>query len=135
MSGKDAKKILIVEDERPLRIAIEDKLKNEGFHVESAINGDEGIKSAIQNQPDLIILDILMPRKDGLSMLEDLRKNPYGKTIPVIILTNLSDSKIIGKGLNLNANNYLVKSETTLEEIVIRVKDLLNNFHNPPIPD
>jgi len=90
MSNK--KKILIVEDEEPLKLTLKKKFKNEGFSVLEATNGEDGLKLTQEKKPDLILLDIVMPVMDGMTMLKKLRKQDFGKEMPVILLTNLADT-------------------------------------------
>lgn len=119
------KKILIVEDELSLRNALRDKLLSENFAVLEAKNGEKGLAVALREHPDLILLDIIMPVMDGISMLKKLRGDEWGKDAPVIILTNLSDSKSISDSMNENITNYLVKSDWKLEDIVKIVRERL----------
>jgi len=85
------KKILIVEDEAPILQALSDKLSRENFEVYEARDGEEGLDSAFKNQPDLILVDVMMPKMNGMTMLKKLREDERGVNIPVIILTNLSE--------------------------------------------
>jgi DNA-binding response OmpR family regulator len=102
------KKILIIEDEKPLARALELKLTHEGFEVKSAFNGEEGLEVALHEHPDLIMLDIIMPVMDGITMLKKLREaNEWGKTVPVIFLTNLgADDEKIMKAIADNVPAY-----------------------------
>lgn len=117
------KKILIVEDDHALRAALRDKLARERFVVLEAKDGEEGLKVALDEQPDLILLDIVMPKMDGLTMLGQLRKDPWGKEAHVIVLTNLSDGESVSKSLENAAFDYLVKSDWKLEDIVQKIRD------------
>lgn len=122
------KKILIVEDEDSLRNALRDKLTREDFQVLEAKNGQEGLAAAIREHPDLILLDIIMPIMDGMTMLKKLRtENEWGKSAPVIILTNLtSDSnQIINDVTVLEPSFYLVKSDWKLEDLMKKIKEVL----------
>jgi DNA-binding response OmpR family regulator len=123
-------KILIVEivgDDRPLLSVLTERFTNEGYKVISAITGDEGLDLALKNKPDLILLDIVMPKMDGLTMLEKLRKDPWGKTANVILLTNLSaDEKITKAVTELEPLYYLIKTDWKMDDIVERVKSVLN---------
>lgn len=115
-------KILIVEDELTLQTVLVDKFKNEGFLVTSAKDGREGLSSALADHPDLILLDILLPIMDGMTMLSELRKDPWGKDVPVIMLTNLSETEKVSESLRQGVYNYLIKSSWKLEDIVAKVK-------------
>ncbi|MBL7141863.1 response regulator [Patescibacteria group bacterium] len=123
--SKNKKKILIVEDEAPLRQAISDKFKRGGFTTLEAKDGSEGLDAALKEHPDLIILDLIMPKTDGLSMLKELRGDDWGKEVPVIILTNLSDAENVAKAMEKGVYDFLVKSDWKLEDLIKRVKDKL----------
>lgn len=118
-------KILIVEDDIQLRNSLEDKLKFEGFLPITAKDGVEGLKVSIKEKPDLILLDVIMPKMDGLEMLHKLRKDPWGKTVAVILLSNDDDPDHIGETLKEDATDYLIKSDWSLEDIVTKIKDTL----------
>ncbi len=119
--------VLITEDEKSLREALHDKLINSGLKVIEAKDGEEGLGISLKEHPDLILLDLLMPKMDGMSMLKKLRSDEWGKTVPVIILTNLSSAD---EGRNKDITNleptyYFVKTEKSMEEIVEKIKDRL----------
>lgn len=119
------KKILIVEDEKDVANLLERTLTSEGYDCISANDGEKGLALAISEHPDLIFLDIIMPKKDGLSMLKDLRENKWGKHAKVIVLTNLSyidDGKDFEK---LKKDSVLVKSEYTLKEVIKKANKVL----------
>jgi DNA-binding response OmpR family regulator len=126
----EAKKIvLIVEDENHLRQALVDKFSREGFSILEAHNGEEGLKIANSSHPDIILLDIIMPRMDGLTMLKTLRQSSeWGEGVPVIILTNLAEDEKINEAVTINEPSYyLIKSDWKLEDVVQKVKDRLSN--------
>lgn len=123
---ESAKKILVVEDETPLRDALKDKLVHDGFAVVEAKNGAEGMLLAESDKPDLILLDIIMPIKDGLTMLQELRESSWGKNIPVILLTNLSDNEKVAAALEHGTYDYLVKSNWKIEDVVQRILERLS---------
>lgn len=125
MTKAQEKKILIVEDEIALRQALADKFSREGFQVVQAKDGEEGLIMAIKNQPDIILLDIIMPKVDGLTMLKNLRLNDWGKNVPVLMLTNLNDAENVAKAMENGVYDFLVKSDWRLDELVTRVKDKL----------
>lgn len=121
-------KILIVEDESDLREALVDKLTREGFDAREARNGEEGLELALKEHPDLILLDIVMPKMDGMTMLKRLREeNEWGKKVHVILLTNLSatDEKIIKAMMENEPSYYLVKSDWKIGDVVKKVKETL----------
>lgn len=119
------KKVLIVDDEHAVRVALGDKLKSSGFEVKSAGNGISGLEKAFSGHPDLIILDILMPKMDGIEMLKRLRQDSWGKDVPVIILTNVSDYFQLEEALKIGITQFMVKAEWDLKDIVARVKEVL----------
>lgn len=118
-------KILIVEDEEILLTALSEELKQEGFQVVGAKDGIEGVEKAQSDKPDLILLDLVMPRLDGIGALKQMKGNPEIKDIPVVILTNLSDYDKISDALSLGAMDYLVKANYRLEELVNKIKTVL----------
>ncbi len=123
----DKKKILIIEDEEAMLGAISDALINQDFETLLAKDGEEGLEIALKEHPDLILLDILMPKMDGMIMLQKLRLDEWGKTVPVIILTNVSPNanSVIDSVLKNEPAYYLVKSDVRLEGIVDKIKDVL----------
>lgn len=121
-----AKKILVVEDDNSLLNVLRDKLAKEGFEVIRTQNGEEGLAAAFSGHPDLILLDILMPKMDGIAMLKQLRQDEWGKTVPVILLTNVGDVKHISDAVNNNVTDYLVKSDWDLVAVVKKIKDKLS---------
>jgi DNA-binding response OmpR family regulator len=121
--NKKKKKILMIEDDRFLRKVYKDKLKREGFEFSEATTGEEGLNKAIFEKPDLILLDLILPRKSGFDLLIELKKNPETEKIPVIVLSNLGQESDIKKGLSLGASDYLVKTEISLSEVVEKIKE------------
>jgi DNA-binding response OmpR family regulator len=119
------KKILVVEDEASLQDPLVEKLVSEGFDVVRAENGEIGLAQALDLKPDLILLDIMMPRMDGLEMLKALRQDEWGKTAKVIVLTNGSESSSLADVLESDVTDYLVKVDVSLEEIVAKVRTKL----------
>lgn len=118
-------KILVVEDEEILLTALLEELKQEGFEVAGAHDGVEGVEKAVTEKPDLILLDLVMPRLDGLGALKQMKENTLTKDIPVVILTNLSDYDKVSEALSLGAMDYLVKANYRLEELVDKIKVVL----------
>jgi len=119
--------ILIVDDEIALLNALADKFAKEKFTVFTAKNGKEGLESAVKNHPNVILLDIIMPVMDGLTMLSELRKDDWGKSASVIFLTNLSDATSVMASLNRGGEAYLVKSDWKISDIVEMVKGKLSD--------
>ena len=120
------KKILIVEDEPDLLGILADKFTKEGFKVTTARDGEEGLTAVASDKPDVILLDIIMPRLDGMSMLKKMRVEPANKDIPVIILTNLADSDVVVNSLEHGVFDYLIKTDWQLTEVVNKVKNRLH---------
>lgn len=121
-------KILIVEDEEIILKTYAEKLQYEGFSVITARNGEEGLRFALKEKPDLILLDILMPIMDGLTMMDKLRNmNQYGKNVPIILLTNLSpdEEKIMTAITKNEPSYYLIKSETDLSKVIEKIRERL----------
>lgn len=120
--------ILIVEDEEVICKAYADELRDEGFAILIAKNGQVGLELALREKPDLILLDILMPVMDGLTMMDQLRqKDLYGKNVPIILLTNLSASEEkIMKAITKNEPAYyLMKSDWNLSQVLEKIKERL----------
>lgn len=119
------KRILIVEDEEFLVTALKDNLEAEGCAVDTAANGEEAIKRIKKERPNLILLDLLMPKRDGFYVLEEVKKNPEWKLIPVVVLSNLGGDAEIKRALDMGANDYFVKSQHPIEEVIEKVKEYL----------
>ena len=116
--------ILIIEDEGLLRELLVEKMRLEGFGTLEASDGDVGLEIALREQPDMILLDILMPKMGGMEVLKRLREDEQGRSIPVIILSNLSGKENIAEGAERGAVEYLIKSNFGLEEIVAKIKEI-----------
>lgn len=120
---ENKKKILVVEDEATLQKALNDVLAQEGYEVLSALDGATGLDLAKKEKPDLILLDIILPKMDGFDVLKGLKEE--NSKIPVIVLTNLSDINDIQKALDLGATTYLVKADFHLGDVLKKVKETL----------
>lgn len=123
-------KILIVEDEGPLREVLEERFDNENFKVFVAKDGADGLIQALEKEPDIILLDIIMPKVDGLTMLKKLRTYDKGSRIRVIVLTNVNDSKEVHEALSAGATDFLVKSDWAISDLVDSVKHQLQEPKN-----
>ena len=110
------KKVLIVEDERPLAHALELKLKHDGYETEVASTGPEGLQKALNGQFNVMLLDLILPEKDGFAVLEELRAG--GSNIPVIVLSNLGQAEDKERTAQFNVAQYCVKANTPLSTIV-----------------
>lgn len=123
--------ILLVEDEKIMIRTLEERLKSENFNVTKAYNGEEGLQLALMEHPDLILLDLLMPKVDGIEMLKNLRKDRWGANANVIILTNLKGTGNIVDGMAAglddmgNTYEYMIKTDWSLSDLVQRIKDRL----------
>lgn len=120
------KKILFVEDESALQKTFSEAVKGEGFELISALDGETGLKLAKEKKPDLILLDLILPKINGIEVLKKLKQDPETKEIPVIVLTNLEDLEKIDKAMELGAKAYLVKAEYSLKEVIQKIKEILN---------
>lgn len=118
-------KLLIVEDNESLNRIMTDTFKDEGFKVISALDGEEGLELAKKENPDLILLDILMPKKNGNEMLKELRQTPEGKDVKVIVLTNSDSGENVVDFMNLGVADYLTKADWELSDLVKKVKEKL----------
>ncbi len=127
METADTKKtVLIVEDDVALRSVLVEKLTDEKFNVLSAPDGEAGLKVALENHPGVILLDIFMPRMDGITMLSRLRAtDAWGKHVKVIVLTNSTDAQTIATVSGFGATDFLIKSEWSLEALVARIRERL----------
>jgi len=101
------------------------KFTHEGFEVFQAGDGETGLAIALKEHPDLILLDIIMPKMDGMTLLKKLRTDAWGKKVPVIILTNLSDDRNIAEAMEGGVYDFLVKSSWEADDLVKRVKERL----------
>ena len=119
------KKILFIEDEKSFQEILGQALKQQGFEVKEALNGQDGLDLVAKFDPDLILLDLILPKLNGFEVLEKIKGNEATKNIPVIILTNLENSEDIQRVLELGAFDYLVKSNYSLNEIINKVKGAL----------
>jgi len=124
-------KILIIEDEAAVARMYEKIFMYAGFSIEIAGDGEEGLAKVKTSNPDLILLDIMMPKMDGLKVLEFLKKDETTKNIPVIVLTNLGNDAVVTEAFRLGATGYIFKSEMSNDKIVEEVKQYLTPPTNP----
>jgi len=122
------KKILFIEDETSLQKAFGTILKDKGYEVVSALDGETGLKLAKEENPDLILLDIILPKIHGFEVLKKLKEEKETQQIPVIVLTNLEDMENVGKALELGAMSYLIKAQYSLEEVLEKIKKALGEL-------
>ena len=123
---ENSKKILLIEDDPFIAEIYETYLKNAGLEVALAEDGQKGIRQSKETHPDLILLDLLLPKADGFEVLGILKSEPELKNIPVIIITNLADKESIEKASSLGAIDYIIKVNISSKEIVQKVKDALS---------
>ena len=124
---KSIYKILIVDDEDMMREILTTRLSREPvFKISTAVNGKEGLYSALSDTPDLIILDVQMPVMDGITMMKELRKDPRGQAIPIIFLTNYDTNEdTLGHVSEGKPAYYLIKANINLDEVVKKIKESL----------
>jgi len=120
-------KILVIEDEETIRSMLVESLEERGHLVQTASDGEAGLELSLKNEYDLILLDIILPKKNGLEVLEELGKEKKGVLPKVLVLTNLGEADSVQKALDLGARSYLVKSDHNLKEIMEKVENLLKN--------
>lgn len=122
------KKVLIIEDEKLIRQLLRRKIQKAGFSILEAKDGEEGLKIALSEKPSLILLDLIMPKMDGITMFRKLRQDEWGKDVKVIILTNLCDCEtmaaVVNEGLiKSGVGDYLIKNNWQLDDIVKKIED------------
>jgi len=118
-------KILLIEDDPFLLSMYSTKFEIDGFKVISASDGEKGLELALREMPDIILLDILLPKMNGFAVLEKLKADKQMNQIPVILLTNLNQKDEIDKGLALGANDYLIKAHFMPSEVVDKIKKVI----------
>lgn len=119
------KKILIVEDEKMLAEMYHDRFVQAGFKVAMADSAEEGIKAALKEKPDLILLDILLPRENGIGFLGKLRQNPKTASLKVVAFSNYDDPSTKKEAFEFGVKEYLIKTNYTPQEIIRKIKDYL----------
>ena len=122
--------ILIIEDEAPLRQAAATALSEAGYSIREAINGQEGLEAIIEKEPDMILLDNIMPTMDGITMLQTLKDRGVELSCKIIVLTNVNDLETINKTLFGGATDYLIKSNTSLKNLV----EIIDNYFQDKQP-
>ena len=119
------RRILFIEDESVLQKTFGDILKQEGYEMISALDGEVGLRLAKNKKPDLILLDLILPRIHGFEVLKKLKEDKKTKEIPIIVLTNLEGIGNVDKAIKLGVTTYLIKAQYTLEEVVEKIKKVL----------
>lgn len=120
--------ILVIEDEEVLRSTLVETLRRSGYETLEAKDGKEGFEIALKNRPDLILLDLILPIMSGVDSLKKIRRDTWGKSVPVIILTNLSatDEQLIRDMVEERPDYYLIKSSWKMQDIVDQIKKVLS---------
>lgn len=121
-------KILLVDDDKLMIKMYQGKFEDDGFDVAVATDGQMGLNKALEFKPDLILLDIMMPRVNGLEMLKNLKNNGTTKNIPVILLTNVGGEEDANQGLSMGAVAYMVKAHYDAKDVVAKVKEILGGY-------
>lgn len=119
------KTILFIEDEPTLQKSVGQFLEGGEYEVRSALDGELGLQMAKKFKPDLILLDLILPKKDGFEVLKNLKSDEETKKIPIIVLTNLEGGADVERALSLGATTYLVKANYELPEVVKKIKEVL----------
>jgi DNA-binding response OmpR family regulator len=125
MNDNKKTKVLIIEDDSYISDMYKIKFESENFETVVANNGIEGIKFLEKDVPDIILLDVVMPKVDGFSVLKKIKKNPKLDKIPVVLLTNLSQKENVERGFELGASSYIIKAHFTPSEVVEKIKEVL----------
>jgi DNA-binding response OmpR family regulator len=120
-------KILFIEDESDLQKTFSDVLEKKGYEIIMALDGEVGLKLAKSKNPDLILLDLILPKIHGFDVLKELKSDPKTKDIPIIVLTNLEGMADINKAIELGATTYLVKAHYSLDEVIKKIEGVLGN--------
>ena len=121
-----SKKILLVEDEPRLSNLLRQRLEKEGFQVALAYDGSEAIKFLKQEKPDLILLDIILPKLSGFEVMETMKSDPTLQSAPVVVVSNLGQAEDVERGQNLGAVGYFVKAQLSIEDLVSKIKEFLS---------
>lgn len=123
----ETKKILIVEDDKFLSLVLKGRLEKEGVGVIQAFDGKEALDVLKKDIPDLILLDLIMPNMSGFEFLEILRQDPQYRTIPVVVISNLGQESDVEKAKSLGVIEYYVKVRTSIDDLILKIKNLLEN--------
>lgn len=121
------KKILFVEDEESLQKSLGAALEQQKYQVFKALDGEAGLLLAKKELPDLVLLDLILPKKNGFEVLSDLKTDPATKNIPIIVLTNLEGSADVERALTSGATTYLVKANYTLQDVIAKIEGVLSH--------
>lgn len=119
-------KIAIIEDDSTLVRSLSQMFEEKGFEIYSSVDGETGLRIVEEKKPDLVVLDIILPRKSGFEVMEALAANPELSHIPVVVLTNLESTHDVNRMIELGAKAFLVKTNYSLEEVANKIKEILN---------
>lgn len=119
------KRILVIEDDQSMQNIYKTKLQQEGYEVLHALDGEEGVRKAKNENPDLVILDLILPKIDGFEVLKQIKKDKKTSDIPVIILSNLGQKEDLEKGLALGADDYLIKAMHPITDVLLKIRKQL----------
>ena len=124
---EDIVRVLLIEDDQAVAEMYRIKLELDGYAVEIVSDGENALRLATDNPPDIVFLDIRLPNMDGLTVLEQLRRDDRTRSLPVVILSNFSQAELVQRGLKLGALEYLIKSQTTPAQVAGNVPNWLNS--------
>lgn len=124
-------KIVCAEDDKLILTSLVQGFTAAGFAVTAAHDGEEAVEKIKAVKPDVVLLDIMMPKLDGFGVVWELKANPETADIPVVMLTNLSDSETLSKILEAGVTDYLLKSEQTIDQIIVKVNEVLSRAPHP----
>lgn len=126
MAELQGKKILLVEDEPMLSNLLGQRLQKENFQVITAHDGSEAVKILRQEKPDLVLLDIILPKMSGFEVMETMKSDPTLQSAPVVVISNLGQEGDVERGQNLGAVGYFVKAQMSIEDLVSKIKEFLS---------
>ncbi|MEK9150876.1 MAG: response regulator [Patescibacteria group bacterium] len=118
-------KILVVEDDQFLASLLKNRLQKEGFDVLLAKDGEEALNILESTQPELVLLDIILPKKSGFEVMEEVRENPKLEKLAVVIISNLGQPEDMVRGQQLGAIEYFIKAKTPLDELIKKIKEIV----------
>jgi DNA-binding response OmpR family regulator len=124
-NSTNSSKILIIEDDQRINKVYLAKLSVEGMEAATAIDGEEGLRKIYSENPDLIILDLMLPKKSGFEILKEIKTDPKVRDIPVLILSNLAQEKEIEEGMALGAEDYIVKTNFSIQQVIEKIREVL----------
>ena len=119
-------KVLLIEDDRFLRELIAQKLEREKFQVMQAVDGEEGLRKLVEQKPNIVLLDLILPGLSGFDVLKKIKESPENAAMPVVILSNLGQREDVERGLSLGASDFLIKAHFTPQEIIVKIQGILS---------